>query len=46
MLDRREAAIPEHRSQASPFEGLSEELRCAFLTVDHLARFALPDHDT
>jgi LmbE family N-acetylglucosaminyl deacetylase len=38
VLDRREAAIAEHRSQTSPFEGLSEELRSAFLTEDHLVR--------
>ncbi|WP_116450424.1 PIG-L deacetylase family protein [Blastococcus litoris] len=43
VLDRREAAIAEHRSQVSPFEGLSEGLRRAFLTVDHLARVRLPD---
>lgn len=40
VLDRREAAIAEHRSQVSPFEGLSDELRRAFLTADHLARIA------
>jgi LmbE family N-acetylglucosaminyl deacetylase len=40
VLDRREAAIAEHRSQVSPFEGLSHELRRAFLTADHLARIA------
>lgn len=40
VLDRREAAIAEHRSQVSPFEGLSGELRRAFLTADHLARIA------
>jgi N-acetyl-1-D-myo-inositol-2-amino-2-deoxy-alpha-D-glucopyranoside deacetylase len=38
LLDRREAAIAEHRSQVSPFEGLSDGLRRAFLTADHLAR--------
>ena len=38
LLDRREAAIAEHHSQVSPFEGLSEGLRRAFLTTDHLAR--------
>jgi N-acetyl-1-D-myo-inositol-2-amino-2-deoxy-alpha-D-glucopyranoside deacetylase len=42
VLDRREAAIAEHRSQVSPFEGLSAELRRAFLTADHLARVAPP----
>jgi LmbE family N-acetylglucosaminyl deacetylase len=38
VLDRREAAIAEHRSQVSPFDGLSDALRRAFLTADHLAR--------
>jgi LmbE family N-acetylglucosaminyl deacetylase len=38
VLDVREAAIAEHRSQASPFDGLSAELRRAFLATDHLAR--------
>ncbi len=38
VLDRREAAIAAHRSQNSPFEGLSTPLRSAFLTRDHLAR--------
>jgi len=38
VLDRREAAIAAHRSQTSPFEGLSPELRRAFLTADHLAQ--------
>ena len=38
VLDRREAAIAEHRSQVSPFDGLSDDLRRAFLTTDHLAR--------
>lgn len=38
VLDRREAAIAEHRSQTSPFEGLSDDLRRAFLTADHLVR--------
>ena len=36
VLPQREAAIAEHRSQASPFDGLSYDLRAAFLTVDHL----------
>jgi N-acetyl-1-D-myo-inositol-2-amino-2-deoxy-alpha-D-glucopyranoside deacetylase len=44
VLDRREAAIAEHRSQASPFDGLSEPLRRAFLTTDHLARVPLEEH--
>ncbi|MGY1805291.1 PIG-L deacetylase family protein [Blastococcus sp. SYSU D00922] len=43
VLDRREAAIAEHRSQVSPFEGLSDGLRRAFLTADHLARVRLAD---
>ena len=38
VLDQREAAIATHRSQPSPFDGLSPELRRAFLTADHLAR--------
>ena len=41
VLDRREAAIAEHRSQTSPFEGLSPQLRRAFLATDHLARVDL-----
>jgi N-acetyl-1-D-myo-inositol-2-amino-2-deoxy-alpha-D-glucopyranoside deacetylase len=41
VLDRREAAIAAHRSQVSPFDGLSDALRRQFLTVDHLARVAL-----
>ncbi|WP_324273263.1 PIG-L family deacetylase [Blastococcus brunescens] len=44
VLDRREAAIAEHRSQVSPFDGLSPELRRAFLTADHLARVELGVH--
>jgi N-acetyl-1-D-myo-inositol-2-amino-2-deoxy-alpha-D-glucopyranoside deacetylase len=44
VLGRREAAIAEHRSQTSPFEGLGPELRRAFLTADHLARVAHPGH--
>ena len=42
VLDRREAAIAEHRSQSSPFDGLSDELRRAFLVTDHLVRVPLP----
>jgi N-acetyl-1-D-myo-inositol-2-amino-2-deoxy-alpha-D-glucopyranoside deacetylase len=38
VLAQREAAIAEHRSQASPFDGLSHDLRRAFLSSDHLAR--------
>ncbi len=37
-LARREAAIAAHASQVSPFEGLPDELRVAFLTKDHLCR--------
>jgi N-acetyl-1-D-myo-inositol-2-amino-2-deoxy-alpha-D-glucopyranoside deacetylase len=37
VLEQREAAIAEHSSQASPFDGLSEDLRRAFLSSDHLA---------
>ena len=44
VLDRREAAIAEHRSQTSPFEGLSPELRRAFLATDHLARVDISGH--
>jgi LmbE family N-acetylglucosaminyl deacetylase len=42
VLDRREAAMAEHRSQTSPYDGLSPELRRAFLTSDHFARVELP----
>ncbi len=38
VLDRREAAMSEHRSQASPYDGLSDGLRRDFLTADHLVR--------
>jgi len=41
VLDRRERAMAEHRSQASPFDGLSADLRRAFLGTDHLARVIL-----
>ncbi len=40
VLELREAAMAEHRAQASPFDGLSDELRLAFLTADHLVRVA------
>jgi N-acetyl-1-D-myo-inositol-2-amino-2-deoxy-alpha-D-glucopyranoside deacetylase len=43
VLERREAAIAEHRSQTSPFDGLSDELRRAYLTVDHLRAVPLAD---
>lgn len=36
VLDRREAAIACHRSQSSPYDTLSGELRAAFLSVDHV----------
>ncbi len=36
QLDLREAAIALHRSQTSPYEGLSPELRRAFLATDHV----------
>jgi LmbE family N-acetylglucosaminyl deacetylase len=36
VLDRRLAAIGAHESQHSPFDGLSEPLRDAFLLTDHL----------
>ena len=42
VLAQREAAIAEHRSQTSPFDGLSPELREAFLVTDHLVRVPLP----
>lgn len=38
VIDRRELAIAMHVSQASPFDGLSPELRDAFLAADHLVR--------
>lgn len=41
VLDRRTAAIAEHRSQTSPFDGLSPDLQRAFLATDHLARVPL-----
>jgi LmbE family N-acetylglucosaminyl deacetylase len=44
VLDRREAAIAEHRSQTSPFDGLSPDLRRAFLATDHLARIDLDSY--
>ena len=40
VLAQREAAIAEHRSQASPFDSLSDDPRRAFLTAYHLARVA------
>jgi LmbE family N-acetylglucosaminyl deacetylase len=38
VLDRRERAVAAHRSQASPFDGLDDDLRHAFLAVDYLVR--------
>ena len=37
VLDVRERAIAAHRSQASPYDRLPDDLRRAFLTVDHVA---------
>jgi LmbE family N-acetylglucosaminyl deacetylase len=37
-LTQRERAIAAHASQTSPYEGLPQDLREAFLTVDHLRR--------
>ncbi len=42
VLDRREAAMAEHRSQASPYDGLSDGLRRDFLAADHLVRIDPP----
>ncbi|HEU5150197.1 MAG TPA: PIG-L deacetylase family protein [Iamia sp.] len=36
VLAVREEAIACHRSQASPYDGLSPDLRRAFLTIDHV----------
>jgi LmbE family N-acetylglucosaminyl deacetylase len=44
VLDRREAALAAHHSQASPYDGLSDALRTAFLATDHLVRVR-PAHD-
>ncbi len=41
-LQLRERAMALHASQTSPFEGLPEELRTAFLVTDHLRRVAPP----
>ncbi len=41
LLSVRQAAIAAHRSQKSPFDRLSTELRLAFLATDHLARVAV-----
>ena len=40
VLDQREAAMAEHRSQASPFDGLSDGLRHDFLATDHLPEWS------
>ena len=45
LLARREAAIAMHASQRSPFEGLPEDLRRAFLTREHLIRLNPPWDD-
>ena len=37
-LAAREHAIALHRSQASPFDGLPDDLKRAFLTSDRLIR--------
>jgi LmbE family N-acetylglucosaminyl deacetylase len=37
-LGLRERAMAVHASQTSPFEGLPEDLRRAFLATDHLRR--------
>lgn len=41
-LSARESAIALHASQTSPFDGLPEELRRAFLVTDHLRRVEPP----
>ena len=38
VLARRRAAIAEHRSQVSPFAGVSESVELAFLGEAHLVR--------
>jgi LmbE family N-acetylglucosaminyl deacetylase len=38
FLAQREAAIAMHVSQRSPYDGLPDELRRAFLTTEHLRR--------
>ncbi len=42
FLDRRVAAMAEHRSQRSPFEGLPQQLFEDFLTREHLIRVRPP----
>lgn len=41
FLDQRERAIACHRSQASPYDGLSAPLRRAFLATDHVTEVVL-----
>jgi len=41
-LTTRWTAIRAHRSQTSPYEGLSPALATAFLTADHLAEVSTP----
>ena len=41
-LPQREQAIALHASQASPFDGLPDDLRLAFLGTDHLRRVRPP----
>jgi LmbE family N-acetylglucosaminyl deacetylase len=38
LMELRERAIRLHASQTSPFEGMPDDLRAAFLGADHLAR--------
>jgi N-acetyl-1-D-myo-inositol-2-amino-2-deoxy-alpha-D-glucopyranoside deacetylase len=42
VLDVRHRASAQHRSQTPPFDSMSEDLRLAFLTTDHLIRFQPP----
>jgi N-acetyl-1-D-myo-inositol-2-amino-2-deoxy-alpha-D-glucopyranoside deacetylase len=41
-LAARERAMALHASQTSPFEGLPDDLRRAFLATDHLRRVLPP----
>ena len=38
LRDLREKAIAAHASQVSPYEGMPDDLRTAFLTADFLLR--------
>ncbi len=38
LLALREAAMAAHRSQTTPFDGLSDDLRRSFISSDYLAR--------